>query len=254
MTHQRIKQQRDSLSRFLTYVLGIRPDEFGLVPDEQGYVPVKELLMALSEEKDWRQVRDSHIQELLRLPGQSDLEINGKLIRLSPEVSSLTYGPRSPALPPKLLFCAVRRKAYPSILEKGLTPTSRPWIAMTTAQDLALRIGRRRDQDPVMLTVLADKAHDRGVVFFRPQELIYFTDALAPDLFTGPPLPKEKIETEKKKKETPSATQPTSGSFIPTPGHVFELGAMPDKSKKRKKGDEPDWKKAARKERRKREY
>ena len=30
-------------AKFLTYILGIRPDEFGLVPDKEGYVKIKDL-------------------------------------------------------------------------------------------------------------------------------------------------------------------------------------------------------------------
>ena len=51
MSRQQLKQQRLSLSRMLAYVLGHRPDEFGLLPDESGYVRLKDLLTALKEEE-----------------------------------------------------------------------------------------------------------------------------------------------------------------------------------------------------------
>lgn len=253
MAHQRIKQQRESLARFLAYVLGIRPDEFGLVPDEEGFIPLKELLMALSEEEGWRHIRESHIQDLLRQPGQNNIEIREKSIRLRPEISSLSFGPRTLVIPPKILYCAIRRKTYSVVLDKGLMPTSRPWVTLALNQDLARRIGARRDPEPVLLTILAGQANDRGVSFFRPQELIYLVESLSPDLLVGPPLPKEKAEPERKKKESPVTPQ-TPGSFQPSPNHIFGPGPVADKSRKKKRGDEPDWKKDARKERRKREW
>jgi len=49
----------------LVYMLGHRPDEFGLVPDSEGFIPYKELLQAIHEEEGWRYVRRSHINEVL---------------------------------------------------------------------------------------------------------------------------------------------------------------------------------------------
>ena len=37
------------LSRLMSYILGNRPDEFGLVPDREGYVGMKEFLQAIHE-------------------------------------------------------------------------------------------------------------------------------------------------------------------------------------------------------------
>ena len=42
-------QKQDSLEKLLRYILGLRPDEFGLHPDENGYVAVKPLLAALHD-------------------------------------------------------------------------------------------------------------------------------------------------------------------------------------------------------------
>ena len=61
MKHSR---QVDKLEKLLTYILGRRPDEFGLVPGPDGYVKIKDLLKALSEEPGWRHVRRSHLREV----------------------------------------------------------------------------------------------------------------------------------------------------------------------------------------------
>lgn len=247
---KKIQQKRNSLNRFLIYVLGHRPDEFGLFADEEGYVPIKDLLAALSEEEGWRSVREGNIRELLRDPDQSGLEIKEKMIRVDPGISELNPGPYDEAMPPKLLYHAARRKGYPVILENGLTPGARPFIPLSASKEMALRIGKRRDQQPVLLTILAEKAGDRGVVFYRPQELIYLVDSLAPDLFSGPPLPKEGPAPEKKKKEEVRKEEPTPGSFFLDPDRGTGLTNGPDKSKKKKKGDVPDWKRSTRRDRR----
>jgi putative RNA 2'-phosphotransferase len=249
---RKVKSERESLERFLKYVLGHRPDEFGLFTDDEGYVPLKELLQALHEEEGWRGVREGRIRELLNSPDFSGLEMRGNDIRVSLAESQLNFDPPMDVIPPKLLYHAARRKAYPAILEHGLRPGARPFIPLSPDKDMAMRIGRRRDRDPVLLTILAERAHDRRIVFYRPQEHVYLVESLPPDLFTGPPLPKEKeVPEKKKKKPVESPTMPT------TPGSFFldadRLTQDPDlnKKEKRKRSDVPDWKRAARRERQK---
>lgn len=253
MGKQKVKQKKDSLQKFLNYVLGRRPDEFGLVPDEEGFIPIKELLQALSEEEGWRHVRRSDIDDLLREPDQSGLELRDKDIRVAPGQSALQFGPHPEVFPPPRLFHAARRKAYPVILEKGLNPGARPFVTLVADPELALRIGKRRDSQPVLLTVETEKAVRRGIVFRRPQEHIFLVEELSPDLFTGPPPPKETPVPEKKKKVEKPVEEPHPGSFFLDPDRFPDQPGRRDKSEKKKRSDVPDWKRAARKERRKRE-
>jgi putative RNA 2'-phosphotransferase len=251
MAAKKIQQKKEALARFLTYMLGCRPDEFGLFPDEQGFIPIKDILKACSEEDGWGFVREASIEELLREPDGPGFEMEDKMLRVHPGQSRLNYGPPERVLPPKLLYHAVRRKGYPVILEQGIKPGGRPLIPLSTTIEAAMRIGKRRDSTPVLLTILASRADEAGIHFFRSQELIYLVDFLPPKYFTGPPLPKEKPTPEKKKPENKVEDVSTPGSFYldvermgPEPGH------RPERPSKKKKGDIPDWKIAVRKERR----
>jgi putative RNA 2'-phosphotransferase len=95
-------------------------------------------------------------------------------------------------------------------LRNGLFPTRFPSICLTTEESLALRIGRRRDPKPVLITVFAGRAHAEGVVFSRIGENIYLVASMPPKHLEGPPLPKTK-PLPKKVPEKP-VYQP-SGSF-----------------------------------------
>ncbi|MCK7505928.1 MAG: hypothetical protein MZV70_18885 [Desulfobacterales bacterium] len=72
----------EPLAKMLAYVLGRRPDEFGLIPDAEGFVKIKDLLKALHEEDGWGYVNQSHLQ---RGPAQRSrrpaFEIDGNRIR-----------------------------------------------------------------------------------------------------------------------------------------------------------------------------
>ena len=68
-------------SKLLSYVLGRRPYEFGLVLDENGFVSMQMLLKAIGEEKDWKFIRESHFHEILLLEPEPPIEIAGSRIR-----------------------------------------------------------------------------------------------------------------------------------------------------------------------------
>ncbi|MEE9516401.1 MAG: RNA 2'-phosphotransferase [Candidatus Adiutricales bacterium] len=244
------KQQRESLIRMLNYVLGHHPDEFGLVPDEEGFVPKKELIQALHEEEGWTFVRESHLQPITLENNKLGIEFTDKMIRVSPEVTRLDLGPRPEVAPPALLYFGARRRAYPAILKYGLLPAGSPWVALYSEKEMALRVGERRDRQPILLTILAEKAYQRGTRFFGLSESVFLVEKIAPDLFSGPPLPKEKPVPEKKKPAPTPTQSPTPGSFLLDPERDPDPGRRMKRSKRSKGKGDPDWKRSARKQRR----
>ena len=108
MAQQRTVKQ---LSKFISYVLGRKPYEFGLVPEHDGFVKIKELLKAFCEEDGLKYVRRSHINEIIMTFPDPPIEIKDNLIRAKNR-DKLPEHTLAQNLP-KLLFTCVRRKAYP---------------------------------------------------------------------------------------------------------------------------------------------
>ena len=97
------------LAKFFNYVLGRRPDEFGLVTDKEGFVKIKDLLKAINEEEGLKNVRRPQINEIMITLPDHGLEVADDLIRAinREHLPKLTF-----ALdPPKLLYTCVREKA-----------------------------------------------------------------------------------------------------------------------------------------------
>jgi putative RNA 2'-phosphotransferase len=115
---------------------------------------------------------------------------------------------------------------------------------------MALRVGERRDRQPILLTILAEKAYQRGTRFFGLSESVFLVEKIAPDLFSGPPLPKEKPVPEKKKPAPAPTQSPTPGSFLLDPERDPDPGRRMKRSKRSKGKGDPDWKRSARKQRR----
>ena len=228
---KRTTQKVIGLSKMIKYMLTRRPDEFGLVPEEDGSVSVKEFLQAIHEENDWRYVRRSHIEDIFLVEQNPGFELDGGFIRgLEDGRPKKASGP-SLAIPPKLLYYAGRRRAHAHILERGISPMGKKYVALSATREMALRIGRRKDPQPVLFEIHAEKAWKQGVRFFGEHELIYLTTDVKPEYVTGPPLPKQKEKPEPKKvKEQPLPE--LAGSFLVDPAWI--TGASPEAKRDKK--------------------
>ena len=239
-----------SLAKLITYILGRRPDEFGLVTDTEGFVKIKELLKAITEEEGWKYVRRSHLDEIQYSLSDPPFEISGKQIRAKHR--DQLARPNPVLKPPKLLFTSIRKRAYRTVLDKGIFPTGYYQVVLSSSRDLAERIGKRADQDPVMLSVHVQKSVESGVRFFQSGESLFLAESIPAGCFTGPPLPKEKMET-KKPDSTQEISQPKmAGSYSVNLGDA--IGGRPAAGKPQKK--QMDWKngkKQRKKQKRKRE-
>ncbi|MGD2127326.1 MAG: hypothetical protein PVG99_14695, partial [Desulfobacteraceae bacterium] len=234
-----------SLSRLMIYILGHRPDEFGLVPDEDGSVTYKQLLRAIHEEPGWSYVRQGHINEVLIGKDRSLFQWEEDRIKVLERRWQLD--PENPALSlPKVLYIAVRRRAHAHVMEKGLI--SETYLVLSPVQDMAMRIGRRRDPKPVLLEVITAPALEQGVSFYPFGEL-FLTHEIPAGLISGPPVPKEAREARasgEAKKEKAKQKQPdlSAGTFTLDAQRDTDLQRR-SKGKKRR-----GWKEEARKLRR----
>jgi len=240
-------QKQDSLEKLLRYVLGSRPDEFGLHPNETGYVPIKALLAALHDEEGWRGVREGQIMMLANQPGeQSPFEIEGAAIRLKPPFSSLPPEAPEAGQLPKLLYLPLKPTAWPVISERGLFPKTGETVARLWAdQEIALKVGHRLSPSPVLVTVRAVAARQAGAVFTPYSELLWLTAEVAAGFLTGPPIPpKEEEPPSRRTKEV----QESAGSFhLGRPEPEVHRGKI-----KGRHSDSPDWKNQTRRDRRRR--
>ena len=237
----------NSLARMLTYMLGNRPDEFGLVPDGEGFVSYKELLQAIHEEEGWHYVRQSHLNEVLLGKDRGLFQADDKRITVFDRRWKMDLEVTTQAVP-KILFAPVRRKAHPVVMEKGLKSPEGRYQVLCTDKGMALRIGKRRDQKPVLLEIMASTAASNGISFYVFGNL--FLSPYIPAAFiAGPPVSQEILESLREAKEKKEKLKPKPSDF--TPG-TFPLDAArdPDPRRRAKGKKQKGWKEDARKMRR----
>jgi len=229
-------------------MLGHRPYEFGLVPDTDGFVPYKELLQAIHEEPGWHYVRQSHINEVLLGKDRSLFQPEEKRIRALDRQWQMDLDHPSDMLP-KILFTPIRRKAHPVVMEKGLKPAEGKNLILAPDMEMILRIGKRRDQKPVLLEIVAASAQSKGVLFYAFGGL-FLCPGVPAGFIAGPQVSKEVLESlrvaaeAKKEAAKPKPTAFTPGTFVLDPSKDPDLQRRA-KGKKRK-----GWKEEARKVRR----
>jgi len=238
------KYQLKELGKLIEYILFHRPDEFGLFLDDDDSLPTKELMWALHEETGWKHIRLGHLKELAYSGLEFAFTLEETKIRPKREVTKTA----SDTLPPRLLFFAARRKAYPVILKHGLRPGSRPYVPLATTEEIALRIGKRRDPKPVLLTVHAAQAHDSGHPFFTCGDLLYLVKTLPAPFLSGPPLreppPSRKIPKKEPPKPLKLEVPEMTGSFLLDPERD------PDPMRRQRRKREKEQKRQRTKERR----
>ena len=191
------------LKKQLVYILGRRPDEFGLVTDADGYVKIKDLLRVLHEETDLKFVRQVNLKEIIYNESEPGIEIKDKYIRAIDRPVLLDHNPISANELPKLLYTCVRNKAHQHVLKKGITSGRSARVILTRNPEMALRMGKRWSSQPVLLTVQVNKALQNKVVFYQSGHLI-LTDAVPLGCFSAPPLKVRPEENKPRPEEAPA--------------------------------------------------
>lgn len=242
----RLPRQLESLAKLLTYLLCHRPDEFGLVLDPEGFVPVKQLLAALAGEPGLGHVRRHHLEQLAGLIHPPRFELAGERLRgLIPGPAQL----RAPAGDlPALLYIAIAPKAHEHVFESGLKAPAGQELLLAATAAAALKLGRRRSPDPVLVTVQAQAAARQGVAFQRYGEDFYLALEVPRNFVqVAPPPPKP----EKAKPDKAAPPRPLPGTVVLD---LPQFLNKPVRGKSKGKKDEPAWKsgtRALRRERRK---
>ena len=259
------KQELRQLEKILFAMLGRQPDAFGIILDKGGWLSIKELHQALMKETGVSHITKRGLIQFFSLYRPEKFEWQENYVRVKPELQGHDLTIYKEATPPELLYVSIRPKVHAHVIARGLqTSKNKKWIVLSTEKEMALKIGRRRDRDPIIAEITAFKSSKAGVVFRKAGKLLYLVEGMDPQWMNIPPLPP--VREKDKHKEPKSSKAKPGGKKIPkgiaprleqigafvlsdTPSHI--VSSELDKRKKNKSRDQdPEWKKARRRSKR----
>jgi putative RNA 2'-phosphotransferase len=164
------------LSKLLALALRHHPRQLGLELDAEGWVPVAQLLTALHRQRDWRDVSEDDLHELIRSATKQRHEIRDGRIRALYGHTLPGKLAREPVIPPPVLYHGTARRLLQHILSEGLRPMSRQYVHLSRSTEMARQVGKRRDAEPIILEIDTKAAAEAGVTFYRGNDEVYLAD------------------------------------------------------------------------------
>lgn len=177
---------RIRLSRYMSYLLRHHPEKAGLSLDEEGFVALDDLVKAISSNPRWSWVERHHIIQVVTGDEKGRFQVVGDRIRAA-YGHSVESAPRYRKMkPPEILYHGTSRHALPRIKREGLKPLKRRYVHLSPDWETAYEVGRRHDEEPVVLEVRARDAYQMGIFFTKATPKIYLADPIPPEFIVFP--------------------------------------------------------------------
>ena len=165
------------LSKEISYALRHAPWEYELELDPDGYVPIEQLLAAINEDSSYdRMITVDDLKYIIDNSEKKRHEIQGGMIRALYGHTVPVHISKDPTVPPDTLYHGTTHRALSNIMEEGLKPMKRQYVHLSADIDTAVSVGRRRDPEPVILTIDAGRAYRDGIKFYTGNDKVILAD------------------------------------------------------------------------------
>ncbi|MBD3920937.1 RNA 2'-phosphotransferase [Paenibacillus sp. PR3] len=169
------------LSKAVSYALRHAPWEYELELDNEGWVYINQLLMALHIENQWESVTENDLRQMIDLSDKKRHEIFKDRIRALYGHSIPQKIHKTVDVPPSILYHGTARPLVEQILSEGLQPMARQYVHLSVDINTANLVGKRKDSDPVLLKLDAEKAFNDGVKFYQGNNVVWLADCVPPE-------------------------------------------------------------------------
>ena len=167
-----------TLSKEISYALRHAPDDYDLKLDDEGWVDLDLLVRKLGEKKEFSGLTPKDVYDMIEMSEKKRHEMIDNKIRA-------TYGHsvdkkiiKAPTTPPDVLYHGTARKFIDKILTEGLIPKGRQYVHLSEDIETATIVGKRRDEQPVILKIDTKKASIDGVQFYSEADKIWLSDKI----------------------------------------------------------------------------
>ncbi len=149
--------------------------------DEEGFVLIEQLLHSLNSSHEYeREITKEDLEYIITHSDKKRHEIVKDKIRALYGHSTPIKIEKTKVTPPDVLYHGTAKRFLPSILKDGLLPMKRQYVHLSVDTDMATLVGKRRDNDPVILQIDAKAAYEDGLPFYIGNEKVWLCDQVPP--------------------------------------------------------------------------
>lgn len=166
----------------MSHALRHAPEEYGLVLGAEGWVTIDALLDGLRRQGDeWAELSRDDVAAMMAKASKQRFEWQDERIRARYGHSVDARIERSPGRPPDILYHGTTPEVLPEVSRRGLRPMRRQSVHLSEDPEAARMVGLRKGRDPVVLHVLAGRAHDDGLRFEPAGEGVWLAPGVSPE-------------------------------------------------------------------------
>ena len=166
------------LSKEISYALRHAPEKYGLKLDDEGWVSIKLLMVALRREPKWKGLTEDDVNEMINKSPKKRHEVCDGRIRALYGHSIPQKIVKAISEPPQFLYHGTTNKSIESILRVGLKPQKRQYVHLSQDIETAISVGKRRDENPVILLIESKKAYEEGILFYLGEDNIWLSQPI----------------------------------------------------------------------------
>ncbi|MFX1450488.1 MAG: RNA 2'-phosphotransferase [Promethearchaeota archaeon] len=167
------KRTKTEISKYMSYLLRHNPKNLNL--DKEGFVNLDEFLNFI--QLKYKSLQKEDLIAIIRENERYEINNNriraiyGHSIDVSYELEQINIDK---------LYHGTTQNAVERILKEGLKPMGRKKVHLSTTVETAIKVGRRRTKNPVILIIDALSAIKQGIKIEKATDKVYLVDYIPP--------------------------------------------------------------------------
>ncbi len=166
------------ISRRLSYLLRHNPEQFEIELDGEGFADLDSVAARLGiPAGDIRAAIDESSKRRFEVVGNRIRALYGHSVGVDLHLPSVD--------PPETLYHGTTWSLVREVMEEGLKPMGRLFVHLSVTEEEARQVGLRREPNPAIILVRAQRASEEGLEFYRPGD-IYLVSEVPPEYLSLP--------------------------------------------------------------------
>lgn len=171
--------RKKSIGKYLSLVLRHEPSKIGIQLDANGWADVEELIHKYAQHRV--SFTKKELEEIVETNAKKRYSFNEdqSKIRANQGHSIPVDLEFTPLCPPAYLYHGTAERFVPSIKQEGIKKMSRQHVHLSQDKETAIAVGSRHGKVSV-LTILAGKMNEEGLLFYCSANGVWLTDYIDP--------------------------------------------------------------------------